>query len=187
IALVADEVEQAERVRADLPLHGLSADAGESRPDRSGGGSGEPDLHVLDHRHALEELGRLERAPDPGARHAVRPDTVEGALTEAKAARGGSIEAAEDVEQRGLPGAVGADHAVDGAGLQTKVPPGEGREATEAHVETSGLERHRRGGAGRPRRRRGPVVATAAGAQGGQRTHDALGKEVDAAEEQEAV
>src|SRR5215468_5514184 len=129
-----------------MPLSGMGTDAGEGRPDRSHGRAGQSDLDVLDHGHAVEELGRLEGASDARARHPVWPDAIQPALADTKFARGRSIKAAEDVEERGLAGAVGADHPVHGPRYQAEVDAGEGGEATEAHVEPACLQRHGRDG-----------------------------------------
>ena len=79
---------------------------------RAGLGLG-ADHHVLQHRHPVEEPDALERAGDPEPGEVVRPEAAErrGPARRSSPVVGAG-EPAGDVEQGGLAGAVGADHAV---------------------------------------------------------------------------
>ena len=70
---------------------------------------------VLEHRERLDRLLGLERAPEPPA-GAAEVDHLEQVLAEgADRSRGGLDEAAEDVEERRLAGAVRPDQAAGAA------------------------------------------------------------------------
>ena len=69
--------------------------------------------HVLEHRQALEQADALQRAGDSERGEAIGPDPSQRPAAPLQRPRVGSDEAADQVEQRRLAGAVGADHADD--------------------------------------------------------------------------
>ena len=95
-----------------------------------------PDHHVLDRRQPGEQADALQRAGDPEPGELVRANPVQHGLAEPHAAGVGAHEAADDVEQRRLARAVGADDADDLAGRDRQRDVVERRQAAEAHRET---------------------------------------------------
>src|SRR5204862_7337518 len=95
-------------------------------------GAGRADHDVLQDGQAGEQPDALERARDaepgqllgPGAQRAAGP--ADGAPL-------GPDEAADDVEERGLAGTVGADDPDDPAGSDGERPVVEGHQAAEPH------------------------------------------------------
>ena len=90
-----------------------------------------PDQHVLDRGHVGEQPDVLE-----GAAHAQRGDLVGPAADQRLAAEGdlagvGLVETGEDVEQRRLAGAVGADDRRDPV-VEREVDPVDGGQTAEA-------------------------------------------------------
>ena len=139
---IADEVEQA--LGQAMPAR-LRRPVGE-RERAAEPMAAQPDQHVVAHGEPGEQLARLEGAGDAGTRHRVRRFVVEphGPARDRAAVR--PIEAAQQVEQRGLAGAVRADHARHFAGPCGEVDVGHGAHAAERDRKSPGLER----GAARP-------------------------------------
>ena len=74
------------------------------------------DHHVLEHRHVAEQLDGLERAHDPcRAASACEVMCAVRAVDRMRPAVG-SVDAGDDIDERGLAGAVRADQGVDRAG-----------------------------------------------------------------------
>ncbi len=169
------------------------------RPGRQGGGGAAAcghRQHVAD-RQVAEQLGVLEGAADaeaPAAPAGWSSAQVAPAEAEARRTHGGPHEAAEDVDERGLAGAVGADqpdglagrhvqrHAAGGPAARRRRPTGSadggcGRSQAGIRSRASPLDGRAGGGvsrigsAGGPRRRqarpgaRGRGPAAAAGAR----------------------
>jgi hypothetical protein len=100
------------------------------------------DQQVLQHRGVLEQLDVLE-----GARNAQRRNLVRGLFGELERplrseigdlAGGGRVDAADQVEHRGLAGAVGADQREHLAALHVEADLVDGQHAAEAHAEVLG-------------------------------------------------
>jgi hypothetical protein len=89
------------------------------------------ELDVVEHRHAAEQRDVLEgaREPELGALRGGQAGDVLAA--EADVAAVGPVEAGNGVEQRGLAGAVGADHGRDGTGRYFEADAVQGRHAAE--------------------------------------------------------
>ena len=92
------------------------------------------DHDVLDRGQAREQPDALQRARDAQAGQVVRVDAGEGRPAPAHRAARGPHEAADHVEQRGLAGPVGADHADDLAACHVERDVVERGEAAEAHA-----------------------------------------------------
>ena len=106
------------------------------------------ELHVVEHRQAGQRLGELE-----GAHHARSGDLVGGHAGEVVAVEGPVaavrlVEPGEQVEERGLAGAVGADEGGDRAALHLEVVDVDGRQAAEARL--TAVDDEDRVGLGRP-------------------------------------
>jgi len=86
-----------------------------------------PDHDVLEHGQPVEQCYILKRAADPDARDFMARHRQDGLPLEQHIALAGLVEPAEDIEKRGLPGAVGADQPGDLAAL---------------HIERYVIERH---------------------------------------------
>ena len=100
------------------------------------------DQQVLQHRGILEQLDVLEgaRNAEPGdrmGRHVVEP-----AALEFQRAAGGLVDAADQVEHRGLAGAVGADQREHLAAAHVEAHLVDREHATEANAEVAGREQH---------------------------------------------
>jgi hypothetical protein len=109
-----------------------------------------PGHDVVEHAHALEEGHVLERAGDAERRHVVGPQVRSVASLEADLARGGVIEAADHVEQRGLARSVGADDRHDLSAPDLEAHPIESLDGAEPHADLVHLQQR---GGGRDRRR----------------------------------
>src|SRR6266850_728594 len=91
-------------------------------------------LQRLEHREVREDVNQLERSGHAEPCEPHRPEPVDRTLLEAHGAGGGRREPGEDVDQRGLAGAVGTDdrqelaggdaeaHAVERAELPVELP-----------------------------------------------------------------
>ena len=137
----AEVVERGQRERAQPPLGAVGA----GEPEQRGRDAGPrlalgPDHHVLGRRQPGEQPDALQRAGDPEPGELVRANPVQHGLAEAHAAGVGAHEAADDVEERRLARAVGADHADDLAGRDRQRDVVERRQAAEAHRETVHLQ-----------------------------------------------
>ena len=123
--------------RLDRPLLDLvvllAPEAGdEARPEVLAALALRAELHVLEHREQAERLGQLEGAHLAHAGDLERRDAGERRAVEGPRAGVGLVEAGEQVEQRGLAGAVRADERRDGAARDLEVLDVDGREAAEA-------------------------------------------------------
>ena len=104
----------------------------EARPEPLAALPGRAELHVLEHRQQRQRLGELERAHLAHARDLEGRDAGERLAVERPRAAVGLVEAAQQVEQRRLAGAVGADERGDGAARDLEVLDVDGGEAAEA-------------------------------------------------------
>jgi hypothetical protein len=95
------------------------------------------DQQVLQHGGVLEQLDVLEGARDAQRRHLVRGALRELDAVEVDAAAGGRVDAADQVEDCGLAGAVGADQREDLAPLHVEADLVDGQHATEAHAQVA--------------------------------------------------
>jgi hypothetical protein len=138
---IADEREQRRRERARrsvVAAHERAMQSAErAAPLR--------DQHVLEHREPGEELRRLERARDAGARDKMRHAVRKRLFTEAHRAAVGSVEAADEIEQRRLAGAVRPDDARHFTGLRGERYVANGLRAAERDAESLDREPARRG------------------------------------------
>src|SRR5882724_2178220 len=121
-----------------------------------------PGHDVVEHAHALEEGHVLEGPRDPEGGHlvglevgAIRAREADGTLVRV-------IEPADHVEQRGLPGAVGADDGGDLPARDLETHPIERLHRAEAHADPVHLEQ--RGGPPGAAHRAAPAPATSASA-----------------------
>ena len=80
-----------------------------------------PRHDVFEHAHLPEQPHVLERAGDAGARHLTGLQRQRLGAVEDDAAALRLVEAGDAVEERGLAGAVRADEAGDGAGVDREV------------------------------------------------------------------
>jgi hypothetical protein len=91
--------------------------------------------HVLEHGHLLEQPQVLERARDAAQRGAARIDAGERLAAQLDRAGVGREVAGDQVEQRGLAGAVRTDQRGDDAGRQVEVDVVRRDHAAEALVD----------------------------------------------------
>ena len=102
------------------------------------------DQQVVQHRGVLEQLDVLEGAGDAASRRWCGGDAGDVLALENEAAAGRLVDAADEVEDRGLAGAVGADDGEDLALLHVEGDPVDRADAAEVDREVLGLEeRHR--------------------------------------------
>src|SRR3990170_6878978 len=101
------------------------------------------------HQHIVEDGGvgegtrDLKGAPDPKAGESPWREVRHAAATEPDLSGGGMEEARQDVEERGLPRAVGSEEADHLVLLDGDVPAAEGEEPAEGHGEAAPLkQRH---------------------------------------------
>src|SRR5690606_34304240 len=87
--------------------------------------------HVLERRHVREDLQVLERAPDARGGEPVCRQSGEVASAEPDAARARQVDAGEQVQQRGLAGAVRADDRVHEPGRELEGEVLDGMHAAE--------------------------------------------------------
>ena len=95
---------------------------------------------MVDGAHLVEEAGDLERPGDPEVGDLLGLATGDVLAAEQDLARGRREEAGQQVEQRGLAGAVGADERVDGALGDAEADVGDRAEAAELLGQLAGLE-----------------------------------------------
>src|SRR5438094_8634165 len=98
------------------------------------------DQHVVDHAHAGEWAVVLERAHHPARSDAMRRQAEDRLAGEAHLAARGRESARDQIERRGLAGAVRADHAEDLAFADFEVELVHGGEAAEALGQLLDLE-----------------------------------------------
>jgi hypothetical protein len=96
--------------------------------------------HVLERAHVEEDLQVLESAADAGGRELVRRAADHGLLPDPDPAFLRPIDAAQQVEQRGLAGAVHSIIGPNGAGLDLEVERLERAHAAEALTEVFGAQ-----------------------------------------------
>jgi hypothetical protein len=99
-----------------------------------------PDQQVVQHGGVLEQLDVLEGARNAQRRNLVRRLVGQRHTQVVDAAGGGRVDAADQVEHRGLAGAVGADQGEHLAGLHVKAHVVDRQHAAEAHAEVLGRE-----------------------------------------------
>src|SRR5579863_3545010 len=125
-------------------------------------------LEIFEYGQFLEDVGALERASDPHAADAVRRRAGDVAAVEPYRAAIRPQMPGDQVEQRRLAGAVGADHGRDLTGIDRQADIADGAEAGEGFAQAGDFkhgERSARGSiADRSRRRSRPGRRTAAAA-----------------------
>ena len=127
------------------------------------GGGAEPlghcDIDVLQHRQPAEQPIDLEGAGDAELDALGLRDRGDVAAVEQHAAGRRRQHAGEQIDERGLAGAVGTDQRVAGAALEPEVDVARGGERAEIFAQAAGLEQRRGHGWPRftPNRRRGHV------------------------------
>src|SRR5258708_25704741 len=89
------------------------------------------DLHVLEHGEAGIDVDALERTGDAQPHDLVRRQADQVAALERYGALVGPQMAGDEIEERGLAGAVGADHGVRLADLELERDVARGDEARE--------------------------------------------------------
>ena len=188
VAPVADEREEPARLHGEPRL----ARAHRGKTDERGGqraraAARETDHHVLEDGHRLEEVRGLKRPADPRARDPVGREPREGARPEVHHTRRRTVVPAQDVEQRGLPGAVGPDEAVDAPREEREIAGGERGDTAEVYLEPAGVERRSLPRPRPPRPRRRVVRGRSQARALHESAHHAARQEVDAAQEQCAV
>ena len=100
---------------------------------------------VLEHGGVLEQLDVLEGPRDPAPGDLVGRHARDVLAVEDQASGRWLVDARDQVEDRRLPGAVGADDREDLAGLDREAHPVDGPDAAEAHPEVVDREEaHRR-------------------------------------------
>jgi len=95
---------------------------------------------VLEHRHVGKDLEILKGAPDPEGRSVRRREPVQEAAAEANAAPVEGEETADQVEERRLPGAVGADDRPDLSRKDLEADAGDGDDAAELLPDVTDFE-----------------------------------------------
>ena len=95
---------------------------------------------VVEHRHACEGEALLEQTAHTYAGDLIRRKVGDVVPQEGDRAAGSREEAADEVEDRGLAGAIGADEAQDLPGVDLEVEALDCREATEVLGESLRLE-----------------------------------------------
>src|SRR5262245_5040624 len=144
----AEQLGDFQRLRLHLAVAGQRS---EEPPPASKAGH-DRRLQRLEHREVGEDLDELKRARHAQARQAHRPDAGDLMLLEAHAARARPGHAGQDVDQRRLPGAVGADYRDELALADGKAHAVESEELAVALREIVGSQHPARGaGAGRRR------------------------------------
>ena len=93
------------------------------------------DLDVLEHAHAEEGPGELEGAGEPAVDDAIGRQAEKRPSVELHLARIRGYEAGEQIEERRLAGAVGAEHAGDRARIEREGDVLHGLQPAEALVE----------------------------------------------------
>ena len=102
------------------------------------------DHHVLEHRHVQEQAKRLEGSRDPACRDRVRRKARHSVSLEDDFAGVGTEEPRDEVEDGGLPGAVGADETDDLALADVKLEIVDHLQPAERFGDAAKLEeRHR--------------------------------------------
>ena len=103
---------------------------------------GGADEHVLEHAHVRERLGDLEGTADPRAAAVLPREAGDVLVVERDPTRVGPIHAGDQIEQRGLAGAVRPDDAQRFSVVQLHAQVVDDLHAAERLHETGGLEDH---------------------------------------------
>src|SRR2546421_7101487 len=104
--------------------------------------------HVLEDGHAAEELCRLKRAAEAAGSDRAGLEADERHAVETDLAAVGRVDAADDVQQRGLARAVGADDAKDLSFVQSQVDAVERDDAAEGDGDVPYHQAAHAGGSG---------------------------------------
>src|SRR5262245_43374905 len=102
------------------------------------------DHHVLEHAHAEENLQVLKRARQAAARELFRRKRGHVLAAQAHAAGSGQVKARDEVEQRGLAGAVRTDDREDETGCNRHAHVIDRTHAAEGDRQVFGNEDHAR-------------------------------------------
>ena len=121
------------RFSAQLPVFLLGADAERRRDPVDLRARGGTDHDVVEDRHRRVEGKVLERARDPATGDAVGGDTQQVLVLEPHCPPRGVVDAADDVEQRGLPGAVRPDQPANLAAVDREGEVVESDDPSEPH------------------------------------------------------
>src|SRR5438477_1702513 len=97
-------------------------------------------LHVLEHGESREDVGALEGPPDAQPAEIVRRHARDVAAVERDVPAIGTQMTGDQVEERGLAGAVGSDDGADRAARHAERHAGDGHEAVEALGEIADLK-----------------------------------------------
>src|SRR6185503_9996962 len=116
-------------------LVAIASECGDEGAARAQPESGQ---HVLDHAELGERPHDLERAPDAKPRNAVWRQPLDLAILEHDTARRARDRAAQQIEERGLAGAVRPDHAEYLPGAHVEAHAVDGDESLEAAREITG-------------------------------------------------
>ena len=143
----AEEIDQRPGFGVD-PLEVLGA-AQEMEATRVPGLDGEP--QVLLDREPLEQIGDLERAGDAAGAKAIRREAVDPLAAQQDLAGIRRIQAGDDIEQRGLAGAVRADQRLEPRRHHGQRHVGDRPQPPEALVDGAAFEQRRGGAIGRAR------------------------------------
>ena len=104
---------------------------------------GDREVDVVQHREPAEQPIDLEGARDAELDPFGLGDARDVTSLEQHRARRGRDQAGQEIDERGLAGAVGTDQRVARAGLQAKVDVARGGERAEDATEAAGLEQGR--------------------------------------------
>ena len=96
--------------------------------------------HILPHRHAAEQCQVLKGAAEAKRRHGVAWQAGGVGAGEGHAPLARPVDPADDVEERGLAGAIGADQPTDLAFLHREGDAAHRRDAAEAHHDIAHLK-----------------------------------------------
>src|SRR6266571_2956306 len=99
-----------------------------------------PNHHVLNHGEIVERLHDLKGAADPETANGVGGQPADGVAAEAHFASGIRQRSRDDVDESGLPRAVGPDQSKDLPALQIEAYLGDGGESAEPLRYSPGLE-----------------------------------------------
>src|SRR5689334_14758106 len=91
----------------------------------------EPESDIVQHAQTAKGLRGLKRASQPVARRLVRRLAGDVAIAYAYNSGIRVLKTADEIEQRGLPGAIRPDHAGDTPGWRDDVDAGDRHHATE--------------------------------------------------------
>src|SRR5580765_4085014 len=122
-------------------LDHVQAQAGGPKHGRGGADAlGDGEVDVVQHREPAEQPIDLEGTRDAELDACGLGDARDVTTLEQHLARRGRDQAGQEIDERGLAGAVGTDQRVARAGLQSKVDVARGNERAKGATETTGLE-----------------------------------------------